>query len=148
MFQTRLAGLFALASAPSGRRRRAGALAAFVSGTLLLATVRTEAQIRGGEHEIKAAFLYNLAKFVEWPPADPSDQLVIGVVGSDFFGSTLRHVVEGKSVQGREIVVRRLRRDDSATAATCGSMSRTTACGWRLTVLERLGPGSPSVRSF
>ena len=33
------------------------------------------------EYEVKAAFLFNFAKFIEWPPARASEDFVIGVLG-------------------------------------------------------------------
>jgi len=66
-----------------------------------------------GEYEVKAAFLYNFAKFVEWPPGafpDPNSPLIIGVVGEDPFGEALDFAVAGKLVQGRPLEVRRWRR--------------------------------------
>jgi hypothetical protein len=71
------------------------------------------------EYEVKAAFLYNFAKFVEWPPAafaDQSSALVIGVLGDDPFGVDLDRVVEDKTVNGRALVVRRFKRLEDLTA--------------------------------
>jgi hypothetical protein len=65
--------------------------------------------VSDGEYSVKAAFLYNFAKFVEWPSTafnDPDDPLVIGVLGQDPFRSALDEL-EGKSAGRRTIVVRR-----------------------------------------
>lgn len=64
----------------------------------------------GLEYQVKAAFLYNFAKFVAWPPEafpDPDSILVIGVLGRDPFGAILDRAVQGKTVNGRTLVVRR-----------------------------------------
>ena len=48
------------------------------------------------EYKIKAVFLYNFAKFVEWPPnvfPDANTPFVIGVLGQDPFGSYLEDTV-------------------------------------------------------
>ncbi|MCE5324528.1 YfiR family protein [bacterium] len=61
------------------------------------------------EYEIKAAFLYNFASFVEWPPktsADSSGSFIIGVCGDNPFGNTLEKTVKGKTINGRRIDVR------------------------------------------
>ncbi len=45
------------------------------------------------QYRIKAAFLYNFAKFVEWPPEafdDEDSTLVLGVLGDDPFGAALQ----------------------------------------------------------
>jgi hypothetical protein len=61
--------------------------------------------------QVKAAFIFNFAKFVQWP-ADVTT-IVIGVVGDDMLGQTVARVVEGRAIGGRPIVVRRLRATDS-----------------------------------
>lgn len=62
------------------------------------------------EYAVKAAFLYNFARFVEWPAAafrNPRDPMTLCVLGEDPFGSELDQTVDGKAVLGRQIVVRR-----------------------------------------
>jgi len=66
-----------------------------------------------GEYQIKAAFLYNFAKFVEWPSgafADANSPLIIGVLGDDPLGPSLDQTVKGKSVDGHKITVKRFSR--------------------------------------
>jgi hypothetical protein len=65
-----------------------------------------------GEYEVKAALLFNFAKFVTWPAASfpsPDAPFAIGVVGDDPFGPALENVLAGKVVGGRPIVIRRWR---------------------------------------
>jgi uncharacterized protein DUF4154 len=69
-----------------------------------------EAQAGANEYQIKAAFLFNFAKFVAWPPQafpDTSTPLVIGVLGQDPFGSYLDDIVRGERVDNRQLVVQR-----------------------------------------
>jgi hypothetical protein len=61
------------------------------------------------EYQIKAAFMYNFIKFVEWPKdrfAGDKDPIVIGVVGKDPFGEVLDQIAD-KPVKDRKIVVKR-----------------------------------------
>jgi hypothetical protein len=71
------------------------------------------------EYQVKAVFLYNFAKFVDWPP-DPSTDghspIVLGIIGEDPFGDLLEKTVQGKTVNGRGLVVRRPRRESEARA--------------------------------
>jgi hypothetical protein len=72
------------------------------------------------EYEVKAAFLYNFAKFVEWPPealAAPSAPMVIGVLGTDPFGHTLDRIVADKQIGGHPLVIKRLK--DASEAEGC-----------------------------
>ncbi len=60
------------------------------------------------EYQIKAAFLYNFTKFVEWPAdhfATADAPIVIGVLGKNPFGDELGNIVQGRKVNGRAIVI-------------------------------------------
>ena len=70
------------------------------------------------EYQVKAAFLYNFAKFIEWPEENPGVPLSICVLGQDPFGPLLDQMVEGKSIRGRALVVRRAA--DPAGLRSCG----------------------------
>jgi hypothetical protein len=61
------------------------------------------------EYEVKAAFLYKFASFIEWPPEISSAAICIAVLGQDPFGSTLDEVVKGKSIGGRGFLIKRLK---------------------------------------
>lgn len=63
------------------------------------------------EYQIKAAFLYNIPKFVEWPVtsfASSSDPIIIGVFGNSPFGDQLEIIVKDRKINGRGIVVKHL----------------------------------------
>jgi hypothetical protein len=78
-------------------------------------TVETNAQgsdSDSSEYLIKAGFIYNFAKFVEWPSAafaQTDSPIVIGVLGTDPFGSIIDRIVEDKKIGARGFVVKRLR---------------------------------------
>ena len=58
------------------------------------------------EYQLKAVFLFNFAKFVEWPPrafGDARDPFTICVWGDNPFGSSLDAIVHGKTVANRPI---------------------------------------------
>jgi YfiR/HmsC-like len=64
-----------------------------------------------GEYAVKAAFLYNFAKFVEWPVQafpSPDAPFSMCVLGPDPFGGALDTAVANERIQGRPLVVRRL----------------------------------------
>jgi len=68
--------------------------------------------------EVKAAFLFNFMKFVQWPAdAFPSatSPLVIGIVGDDTVGDSLREIIRGKAVNGHELRLRRMSANDDLT---------------------------------
>lgn len=62
------------------------------------------------ENKIKAAYLINFIKFVEWPDstfASPGDPYQIAVVGKDSIEAALRKM-EDVTVSGRRVVVRKV----------------------------------------
>src|SRR5690348_1271802 len=73
------------------------------------------------EHLIKAGYVYNFAKLVEWPAwATPKGQpIVIGVLGNDDFAAVLSHAVDGKKVDDRVFVVKRLKSKDPLKDCGC-----------------------------
>lgn len=67
------------------------------------------------EYDLKAAFLFNFAQFVEWPAAtfaSADEPFTIGVLGEDPFGAALDDLVRNEKVHGRPLVVRRYRSVD------------------------------------
>jgi hypothetical protein len=62
------------------------------------------------EYQVKAAFIFNFAKFIDWPSDAFSEGgvLVVGVVGDDPFGSALDQL-NGNLANGRRLRIRRLR---------------------------------------
>lgn len=71
--------------------------------------------ITAEEYQIKAAFLYNFARFVEFPKQSlaPEDkEIVIGIIGDDPFGRILDDTVAGKKVDNRSFVVKRFKSFD------------------------------------
>lgn len=65
------------------------------------------------EYQVKAAFIFNFAQFVDWPPAaftNADAPLCIGILGDDPFGQVLDSTVNGEKVEGHPLVVRRFKR--------------------------------------
>jgi len=93
------------------RRSRLAAVARGLGcGLGLVALVAISAKVQVGsadEYSVKAAYLYNFAKFVEWPAetVDPGKPLVIAVLGKNDFGAVLKQTVQGETVNGRAILV-------------------------------------------
>ena len=72
------------------------------------------------EYQVKAAYLFNFLKFVEFPNesfADPLAPIIIGVLGEDPFGNALPQVVTGKTVQGRDLVIHLYRTGENLRGA-------------------------------
>jgi hypothetical protein len=95
------------ASIASPRLRR---IAASLLALTCLAQARcsSAADAEITEHQVKAAFIYNFAKYVEWPEAkdDSTDgRLFVCVVGNDPVGAELKAAVHDKTAKGKRLVV-------------------------------------------
>lgn len=99
-----------------GRSHAGAALTAFLfvlAGTAALAGQLDELKIL----KVKAAYLYNFPKFIEWPAsafADADSPFVIGVVGADPFGAILDGTVQSKKILSRSIEIRRFQTADAS----------------------------------
>jgi len=74
---------------------------------LLLCVSVSEATAQS-EDQIKAAFLFNFARYVEWPVeafAGPEDAVKICMVGAASFAGVVSKTVSGKSVENRPVAV-------------------------------------------
>jgi hypothetical protein len=62
------------------------------------------------EYEVKAAFLYEFGRFVEWPvsPRQGGDSFAICVLGEDPFGLVLDETVQGKTISSATVIARRI----------------------------------------
>ncbi|HEY4740317.1 MAG TPA: YfiR family protein [Candidatus Acidoferrales bacterium] len=73
------------------------------------------------EYQVKAVYLYNFGKFVDWPTANPTaskdDLFQICVLGRDPFGPYLDSILAGETIQNRKLAARRIA--NSREAANC-----------------------------
>lgn len=102
---------------PVSRRAQAAVLLLLLS--ISLGSSQALAQARS-ESEVKAAFLYNFAKFVDWPPETfPSGDAVlkICVLGQNSAGPEFGANIEGKAAQGRRVHFAHVQ--DASQALTC-----------------------------
>jgi len=106
-----------------------------LSLVLLLALDSSRAQeTPPSEYQLKAAFLFNFAKFVEWPTntfAAETSPMVIGVVGKNPFGEDLENTIRNKTINKHPVAVRMT--DSLADAKTCHILFICTSEKDRLT---------------
>lgn len=76
---------------------------------LQIGLLPARAQPAPTEYQLKAAFLYNFIKFVQWPAntfATESAPITIGVLGENPFGNNLEATVKGKSIDGHPLSIK------------------------------------------
>ena len=101
-----------------GSRSRFGETAVFAPATplllliLSLASSSSAQQAQPSEYQVKAAFIFIFAKFVEWPAAtfaDKTSPLRIGVLGDNPFGTDLEQFVRDKTINDHPLEARECR---------------------------------------
>jgi hypothetical protein len=81
------------------------------------------------EYRVKAAYLLNFTRYVEWPTSTAADTaLSICVLGADPFGKVLDATIAGRTAQGRTLRVRRVQTASEATGCEVVFVSHET---WR-----------------
>lgn len=95
------------------RRYWAVGLAVLMAGILIARGWAQEGFNR--EYTIKAAYLYQLGRYITWPSqafAGPQSPFVIGVLEPDFVGPDLRKIAGAKTLDGRPIEVKTFARPE------------------------------------
>jgi hypothetical protein len=94
------------------------------------------------EYQVKVAFLYNFAKFVEWPDrvfTGPAAPMSFCVMGDDPFGDALDSI-KGKTVKERKVAVKRI--SDISDAGSCHVLFISSSEDGRLEeIISTLGQG-------
>lgn len=87
-------------------------LTLIISAVVILPTRGQERKL--DEYEVKAVFIYNLAKFIEWPDKafDHSSTLTLYILGDDPFGTYL-DAIRGKLIKGKSVVVKKIDSPDA-----------------------------------
>lgn len=100
------------------------------------------AQGRPNEYQVKAVYLYNFTRFVEWPAADAgAGPFAICVLGDDPFGKALDSTVAGETVGGRNVVALRVGKAEDARICRILYVSSSEDGKWK-EILTTLGRSS------
>jgi len=100
------------------KSRRVCVLAAAVLAALSVSSLAPAAEPAPTEYEIKVAFIYNFAKYVEWPEETALDSggvFIIGVLGDDPFGALLDRLAHNRTIGDKPIMIRRFERFEDYT---------------------------------
>jgi len=93
------------------------------------------------EYEVKAAFLLNFTRFIDWPASQdtgPDSPFAVCIFGDDPFGSILDLTMQGELVNGRKVVVERL---GNTVSKTCRILYFNRSEKGVRDILANLGPG-------
>ncbi len=75
------------------------------------------ASAQNSNHKIHSIFIYNFAKYTQWPASSQSGDFIIEVLGRSPLADELAKVVANKTVGTQKIVVRRITSPDQLSGA-------------------------------
>jgi hypothetical protein len=84
-----------------GRKAALAIRGLVVVGLLMGLSLKAFAQQGAKEYQVKAAFIYNFAKFVEWPPGtfpNTNSPIVLDILGKNVFGTNLETTIRDRTV--------------------------------------------------
>ena len=73
-------------------------------------TMETRAQEK--EANLKAAFIYNFTKYIDWDSSKNAGEFVIGVIGNSSVTAALNYIAENNVVEDKKIVIRQFSKPD------------------------------------
>jgi hypothetical protein len=95
--------------------RRGRLLALLLLFVAIAGPARAQGDLQASEPQVKAAFLFKFGSYIEWPVDTFPRQdtpLTIGVLAADALAAELARFADGRSIDGRPVVVRTIRAGD------------------------------------
>ena len=116
-------------------------LAALSIGIAPLDAQEDEATAASREYRIKAAYLYQLGRYIEWPAkafSSPVAPFVIGVLKEDPIAADLDQIAQVKKIQDRPIQIRRFSPDGDVPACHILFLSASLAPEVQAVVIRKI----------
>lgn len=101
---------------------------------LLAFTARGGMPAEYREYQVKAVWMLNFIRFVDWPEnafASKDSPCIIGVLGKDPFGEELVMALAKKEIRGRRFLLRRIQRENDATGCHVLFIPASEHRAWR-----------------
>ena len=115
-----------------------------VIGLSIIAVISACAQEEAEESNLKAAFLYNFTKYIDWNNTDSSDVFAIGVLGSSAIYAPLEEIAQTKMANNKRIVVRHFNNPSEITF--CNILFISARSPFSLSsILDKTGKGTLTV---
>jgi len=73
---------------------------------------RRQIQWEAEEYDLKAAFMYNFTRYIEWDASVTDKEFIIGVIGSSPINERLEEIARTKNVNNKKIIIRKFSTPD------------------------------------
>lgn len=110
-FKQSLSRVILLRSRNRRRLRNCCWLILLLGGTMIVSPTLQAQHSNPTEYEVKAAYIYNFSRFVEWPAKAAqaqSDSFTICVLGQNPFGSALIATIANETITGKSVVAKQI----------------------------------------
>ncbi|WP_075602903.1 YfiR family protein [Saccharicrinis aurantiacus] len=71
----------------------------------------------GQQSMFKALFLFNFAKYIEWPQSSNQKDFIIGIYGSDDVEDELKKLASSRKINAKTIIIKKVGSPDEAKGA-------------------------------
>lgn len=96
------------------------------------------------EYNLKAAFVYNFTKYINWGPFAPEGEFVIGIVGQSPIYEPLQEIAQTKTVNDKKIVIRTFIKPEDITSCNILYISKNGSIPL-YSVLEKVNSGTLTI---
>jgi YfiR/HmsC-like len=113
---------------------------------MLLSSVAGTAMAQAQEKEanLKAVFIYNFTKYVDWDTSGAENDFVIGIIGSSAVTAPLLDIAKTNTVKNQKIIIRLFNKPDEITY--CHILFIPQKLSFSLqSILDRVGKGTLAV---
>jgi hypothetical protein len=106
--------------------------------------IAQQARTQAEEYNLKAAFIYNFTKFIEWNSSNNGDDFIICVLGNSPIIKSLTEIAQNKSVNGKRIIIKQHNKPEEIKF--CHILFIPKECSFSLTeILPRVSRGTLTI---
>ncbi|WP_083631322.1 YfiR family protein [Labilibacter marinus] len=89
----------------------------FKKGSIILVLLLFTLSVPGQQSMFKALFMFNFAKYIEWPTSSNQTEFVIGIYGNDDITPELKKLAAARKINSKSIVVVNVKNPSEAANA-------------------------------
>ncbi|MEO6453784.1 MAG: YfiR family protein [Ginsengibacter sp.] len=116
----------------------------FIILILTLGKSSGRAQSMEGEYNLKAAFVYNFTRYINWGPFVPENEFIIGIVGQSSIYEPLEEIAKTKTYNDKKIVIRQFNKAEDITFCNILYISHNNSIPL-YSIFTKINPGTLTI---
>jgi hypothetical protein len=101
-------------------------------------------QSREGEYNLKAAFIYNFTRYINWGPFVADNEFIIGVVGPSSIYEPLEQIARTKTVNDKKIIIKRFDKPEDISYCNILYIPKNTSIPL-YSIFTKINPGTLTI---